>query len=64
MTRLIRVRVLRRKDVTRRGSFVVEADIRRSEELRADRLGPDEDDVVEDKPIVDPDRPLRSLGSF
>lgn len=29
----------------REGTFVVEAAIERSEELRPDRLGPDEDDI-------------------
>lgn len=48
----------------REGTFVLEADIQRSEELRPDRLGPGEDDVQE---WVLPDgavRPSRTLDSF
>jgi len=41
--------------VPRGHSFVIEADWERAEELRVDRLGPDDQD------IVDPERPESTL---
>jgi hypothetical protein len=36
--------------VPERKTFVVDAEIERSEELRVDRLGPTEDDLADDDP--------------
>lgn len=56
-----RIRILTRRVIEkprkREGSFVVEASIERSEELRVDRLGPEEDDVQ----IIPSDRPVQTL---
>lgn len=52
-------------DIQPRGTFVVDAEIHRTEELRADRLGPDEDLIAEEtawEPPPDPERPRRTLG--
>lgn len=46
----------------RRGSFIVEATIERSEELRVDRLGPTEDDVKDESIPLGEERPSRTLG--
>lgn len=52
--------------VPERRTVVVQADIERTEELRVDRLGPDEDDLDKDErePFVpdDPWRPSTTLG--
>lgn len=40
--------------VPERQSFVVDADIERSEELRVDRLGPTEDDLIQEDPTWTP----------
>jgi hypothetical protein len=48
----------RRGGVVKPGTFVMDTEWHRSEELRPDRLGPDEYD------IVDPERPSRTLGKF
>lgn len=53
-----------------RGTVVVDAEWVRSEELRPDRLGPDEDDIIDSDPMWrppmgarrDPWRPTNSLG--
>jgi hypothetical protein len=48
-----------------RGTFVTQATIERSEELRVDRLGPtveDLDDYTEPTLPYDPERPESSLG--
>jgi hypothetical protein len=50
----------RQKPVQRRGTFVMDATMARSEELRVDRLGPSQDDVVPH----DPERPSRTLGKL
>lgn len=42
-------------------TYVVEADIHRVEELRTDRLGPTEKDVVGPGGPLNEDRPLRTL---
>jgi ribosome biogenesis protein Tsr3 len=52
-----RVREADRELLRRRGSFVIEAQWERAEELRTDRLGPSEDDVQN----TDPERPGTSL---
>lgn len=47
----------------RRGTFVMEADWLRSEELRPDRLGPTDDDVRDPERVrVERWRPGKSLG--
>lgn len=46
----------------RHGTFVVDADLNRSEELRVDRLGPGEEDLEDPLPVGDPWRPSRTLG--
>jgi len=58
------------RGVARRHTFVGDVEWHRSEELRPDRLGPDEDDLLESDPIWrppmgarrDPWRPTDSLG--
>jgi hypothetical protein len=48
-----------------KSTFVVDALIQRSEELRVDRLGPGEDDLDPDgdQPVrIDPWRPVNTLG--
>ncbi len=45
-------------------SFVMDAVWERSEELRPDRLGPTQDDVVNPEMYRVKDRPLRTLGPF
>lgn len=47
-----------------KGSFVVEASIERSEEMRVDRLGPTQDDVQIESLPTGEERPTRTLGSF
>jgi hypothetical protein len=50
------------------GTFVMDAEWERAEELRPDRLGPGEDDLDDEEPVVnlyslnDPERPVRTLG--
>ena len=60
------VRRLTRREVTgddhTPGSYVMEAEWERSEELRPDRLGPSEFDVVDPEMYQVPDRPVRTLG--
>lgn len=59
-----RARVLIRRVIEkprkREGSFVVEASIERSEELRPDRLGPTEDDIQDPALPAGGVRPARS----
>jgi hypothetical protein len=43
----ILIRRVIEKPRKREGTFVIEADIQRSEELRPDRLGPTEEDIVD-----------------
>lgn len=47
----------------RRETFMVEAEIVRSEELRVDRLGPTEEDVIPDLVHGSAIRPSRSLDA-
>jgi hypothetical protein len=57
-------RVAQRVLAPKAGTFVVEAEIHRAEEMRADLLGvPAEDEVRKDLPH-DPWRPARSLGKL
>lgn len=63
MTRILRVRTLIRREVSRPkrvGTFTVEADIQRSEELRPARLGPGEDDIQDPAMPLGSERPARS----
>jgi hypothetical protein len=57
----ILIRRVIEKPRKREGTFVIEADIQRSEELRPDRLGPTEDDVVDPVLPNGAVRPSRTL---
>lgn len=62
--RRIRVLVVRQRGPIRRrepGSFVVEAEMIRSEELRPDRLGPEEVDLVDYSLPLGEERPAKTL---
>lgn len=62
--KLRRIRVLIRREVAprkRQGTFVVEASIERSEELRVDRLGPGVDDIDTSLPDGE-ERPRKTLS--
>jgi hypothetical protein len=48
--------------IERAGSYVADVEWQRSEELRPDRLGPSQDDVIDPEPVRDPWRPSRTLG--
>jgi len=53
----------RRKDEQPQGSFVMDVEWQRSEELRPDRLGPTDDDIRDPERVrVERWRPTRSLG--
>lgn len=53
----------RNADTSERGTFVMDAQWSRTEELRPDRLGPSHDDVQgSEKVRADPWRPARTLG--
>lgn len=59
-----RIRVLVRREIQkprREGTFVVEAEIHRSEELRPDRLGPEEVDLVDYSLPLGEERPVKTL---
>lgn len=45
--------------VDRPGSFILNAQVDRVEELRADRLGPNEDDIIAEDPTWRPPPPAR-----
>jgi hypothetical protein len=58
----VRTRVLVVREIKQRATFVIDADIERSEELRPDRLGPTQDDV-ENPEIIRPGwAPVKTLG--
>lgn len=64
--RIRRWRFWRRGGVVQpsKGTFVQDVTWHRSEELRPDRLGPDEDDINDDRKAIrdkDPWRPRRTL---
>jgi hypothetical protein len=60
-----RIRFSRRKvrdPRLRPGSFVVDAEFHRTEELRPEMLGPTQEDVPHPERVEDPWRPARTLG--
>lgn len=61
LSRVMANRRMARARELRPGSFVMEAEWHRAEELRPDRLGPGQDDVPNPEP-VDKWRPVRTLG--
>jgi hypothetical protein len=54
----------RQKPVGGSGTYVMDVEWHRSEELRPDRLGPSQEDVPDPVQVRDPWRPSRTLGGL